>query len=165
MEPTGRPESEQRHGLYRSGRPLVWPEIPQQRLPIEVIHWLRSRRAAGQTVPGVYLCWELMVGNSNCRWYWGTPDGAPEPAIPWCGLLWPDGSPVSYAEAEAVHAYATGQPKALLFETFSRIARPAVPGWTRYPAKQTASAHLSLRAAPNPLPMPARSPISCSKPW
>ena len=20
-------------------------------------------------VPGVYLCWELLVGNSNCRWY------------------------------------------------------------------------------------------------
>jgi hypothetical protein len=84
--------------------------------PTEVIHWLRSRQAAGQTVPGVYLCWELMVGNSHCRWYWGTPDGAPEPAIPWCGLLWPDCTPVSYAEAEAVRGYATGRKQSLLFE-------------------------------------------------
>ncbi len=28
-----------------------------------------------------------MVGNSNCRWYWGTKDGTPEPTIPWCGLI------------------------------------------------------------------------------
>jgi len=30
----------------------------------------------------VYLCWELMAGNSNCRWYWGTPNDAPEPTVP-----------------------------------------------------------------------------------
>ncbi len=103
--------------------------------PIEVIHWLRSRQAAGKTVPGVYLCWELMVGNSNCRWYWGTPDGAPEPAIPWCGLLWADGSPVSYAEAEAIRQYTTGEARALLFEDFQNLpeATPKEPpGWTRY---------------------------------
>ena len=103
--------------------------------PIEVIHWLRTRQAAGKTVPGVYLCWELMVGNSNCRWYWGTPDGAPEPAIPWCGLLWPDGSPVSWAEAEAIRSYTTGERRALLFEDFQSLAdeppKPP-PGWTRF---------------------------------
>jgi len=100
-----------------------------------VIHWLRTRQAAGQTVPGVYLCWELMVGNSNCRWYWGTPDGAPEPAIPWCGLLWPDGSPVSWAEAEAIRSYTTGQRRALLFEDFQSLADapPKAPaGWQHF---------------------------------
>ena len=103
--------------------------------PVEVIHWLRSRQAAGKTVPGVYLCWELMVGNSNCRWFWGTPDGAPEPAIPWCGLLWPDGAPVSYAEAEAIHSYTTGERQALLFEDFQSLVADATkppPGWTRF---------------------------------
>lgn len=103
--------------------------------PIEVIHWLRTRRAAGKTVPGVYLCWELMVGNSHCRWYWGTPDGTPEPAIPWCGLLWPDESPVSWAEAEAIRSYTTGQQRALLFEDFESYeeAEPKLPpGWTRF---------------------------------
>ncbi|MCB1124943.1 MAG: DUF1080 domain-containing protein [Verrucomicrobiae bacterium] len=103
--------------------------------PIEVIHWLRSRQAAGRTVPGVYLCWELMVGNSHCRWYWGTPDGAPEPAIPWCGLLWPDGTPVSWAEAEAIRHYTTGERRALLFEDFQSLPAPAAQtptGWTRY---------------------------------
>jgi DUF1680 family protein len=117
--------------------------------PIEVIHWLRSRQAAGKTVPGVYLCWELMVGNSNCRWYWGTPDGAPEPAIPWCGLLWPDGSPVSYAEAEAIRSYRTGERRALLFEDFQSQADMAPlppPGWTRFAETSLAagSRYLSL---------------------
>ena len=117
--------------------------------PIEVIHWLRTRQAAGQTVPGVYLCWELMVGNSNCRWYWGTADGAPEPAIPWCGLLWPDGSPVSWAEAEAIRSYTTGQRRALLFEDFQSLADDAPkppPGWTRFAEASTGagSRYLSL---------------------
>ena len=117
--------------------------------PIEVIEWLKKRKAAHKYVPGVYLCWELMVGNSNCRWYWGTPDGASEPAIPWCGLLWPDCTPVSYAEAEAVRSYATGRKQALLFEDFQalppqEVAR--VPGWTRYgsSAEASGSRYLSL---------------------
>lgn len=107
--------------------------------PIEVIHWLKTRKASNKHVPGVYLCWELMVGNSNCRWYWGTPDGAAEPAIPWCGLLWPDCTPVSYAEAEAIRAYATGKPHALMFEDFQSQPSQAadeVPGWTGYGANR-----------------------------
>ena len=78
--------------------------------------WLENRRAAKQSTPGVYLCWELMVGNSNCRWYWGTPPDAPEPTVPWCGLLWPDATPVSLAEAEAVRRYVTGKGRALFFD-------------------------------------------------
>lgn len=103
--------------------------------PIEVIEWLKTRKESSKYVPGVYLCWELMVGNSNCRWYWGTPDGAPEPAIPWCGLLWPDCTPVSYAEAEAVRSYATGKKQSLLFEDFQSLkpqVENPVPGWTSY---------------------------------
>jgi len=69
-------------------------------------------------VPGVYLCWELMVGNSNCRWYWGTPQNSPEPTIPWCGLLWSDATPVSLAEAEAIRHYVTGETRALFFDDF-----------------------------------------------
>jgi hypothetical protein len=104
--------------------------------PTEVIRWLRSRQAAGKTVPGVYLCWELMVGNSNCRWYWGSRDGTPEPAIPWCGLLWPNGAPVSYAEAEAIRSYTTGEHRAFLFEDFQSLPfpeQPAPSGWTSFP--------------------------------
>ena len=117
--------------------------------PIEVINWLRGRKAAGKTVPGAYLCWELMVGNSHCRWYWGTPDNAPEPPIPWCGLLWPDGSPVSYAEAEAIRNYTTGERRALLFEDFQSCPDDPIklpPGWTSF-AEKTAdkgSRYLSL---------------------
>ena len=61
-----------------------------------------------------------MVGNSNTRWHWDSRPGTPEPAIPWCGMLWPDGFPVSYTEAFALKNYtepgAVAQPVA--FETF-----------------------------------------------
>ncbi|MHC4248403.1 MAG: NIPSNAP family protein, partial [Planctomycetota bacterium] len=91
--------------------------------PIDIAYWLQGRRREGKSTPGVYLCWELMAGNSNCRWHWidrgferGTPD--PEPEIPWCGLMWPDATPVSLAEAEAVRRYTTGESQALFFEDF-----------------------------------------------
>jgi len=91
--------------------------------PTDLIFWLNRRRAEGKSTPGVYLCWELMVGNSNCRWHWidgghltGNPD--PEPEIPWCGLLWPDCTPVSLAEADAVRRYVTGDSAAMFYEDF-----------------------------------------------
>jgi DUF1680 family protein len=107
---------------------------PSSGSPTEIIHWLRQRQAAGKTVPGVYLCWELMAGNSNCRWYWGTPDKTPEPPIPWCGLLWPDGTPVSLAEAEAIHSYTTGEKQALAFEDFEDLieSKPLPAGWQKF---------------------------------
>ncbi len=91
---------------------------PSNGEPCEVIHWLERRRAAGKSTPGVYLCWELFVGNSNCRWYWGTKHGSPEPTVPWCGLMWPDTTPVSLAEAEACLKYATGKGNALFYDNF-----------------------------------------------
>jgi len=98
---------------------------PSNAEPVEVINYLESRKAAGDYVPGVYLCWELMVGNSNCRWYWSTKDNTPEPTVPWCGLMWPDFTPVSLAEAEAIHRYTTGRKQALFFEDFQD--RPEQP--------------------------------------
>jgi hypothetical protein len=86
--------------------------------PIDMVYWLQQRRKEGKSTPGMYLCWELMVGNSNCRWHWVDKPGAPEPEIPWCGLLWPDCTPVSLAESEAVRRYATGESHALFFEDF-----------------------------------------------
>ena len=113
--------------------------------PCEVIHWLRQRKEADKYVPGVYLCWELMVGNSHCRWHWGTMDGAPEPPIPWCGLLWPDGTPVSFAESEAIRSYTTGEKRALLFEDFQHApAAPEYPGWKRYGHGGAGSGYLVL---------------------
>ena len=63
-------------------------------------------------VPGAMLAWTLFVGNDNTRWSAGPPC-APvtstsrlEPPIPWCGLLWPDGTPVSETEAAAIRRYA-----------------------------------------------------------
>jgi len=113
--------------------------------PCEVVHWLAERKKAGKYVPGVYLCWELMVGNSHCRWYWGTKDGAPEPTLPWCGLLWPTGTPVSLAEAEAIRSYATGERRALFFDDFQTApAAPERPGWKRFGEAPPASRVLSL---------------------
>jgi hypothetical protein len=42
-----------------------------------------------------------MARNDNTRWHWGSKINTPEPAIPWCGLMWPDGLPVSYTEVAA----------------------------------------------------------------
>ncbi len=108
----------------------------------DVISWLEKRRKAGKSTPGVYLTWELMVGNSNCRWHWvdnghtrGKPD--PEPEIPWCGMMWPDATPVSLAEAAACKKYVTGKSDAVLFESFESGA----PGWTFYGTKHMRSNH------------------------
>lgn len=80
--------------------------------PLTVLNYLRAlpSHGAGPFVPGVMLAWELMVGNANTRWSAGPPCVGPtastvEPPIPWCGLLWPDGTPVSYTEAAAIRHY------------------------------------------------------------
>jgi hypothetical protein len=112
---------------------------PSNGEPCEVIHWLAQRKTAGRSVPGVYLCWELMAGNSNCRWYWDTPTDTPEPTIPWCGLMWPDATPVSLAEAEAIHRYTTGTRQALFFEDFQEQPSTTPAGWTEYGASAAGS--------------------------
>ncbi len=110
--------------------------------PTDVVDWLEKRRAAGKSIPGVYLCWELMVGNSNCRWHWvdnghtrGQPD--PEPEIPWCGLMWPDATPISLAEAEICRRYVTGKSQALLFDCFESGDK----AWKLYGTKHMRSNH------------------------
>lgn len=91
--------------------------------PLAVIHYLetlRLRRDEGLEpyVPGALLSWEIFVGNSNTRWHWGSVKGTPEPAIAWCGMLFPDGSPVSYTEAAALRKYVTGTDEFLFYEDF-----------------------------------------------
>ena len=68
--------------------------------------------------PGVMLSWEVMVGHSMTRYHWGDPEGTPEPAIPWCGSLYPDGSPVSYTEAAAIRRYTSGTDDFVFLETW-----------------------------------------------
>ena len=115
---------------------------PSNGEPVEVIRWLESRKAANKYAPGVYLCWELMVGNSNCRWYWGTKDNTPEPTVPWCGLMWPDCTPVSLAEAEAIRHYVTGEKRALFFEDFQskqeKVLRTEGYEWATYKSGNSA---------------------------
>ena len=98
--------------------------------PLAVLNYLASLRAQRRTgvgagrpfVPGAMLAWELMVGNTNTRWAAGPPCVpqalAREPTIPWCGLLWPDGTPVSFTEAAAVRAYAGAGSDFLFFDNF-----------------------------------------------
>ena len=92
--------------------------------PLAVLRFLetlRARRDAGLApyVPGAMLAWELMVGNSNTRWHWGSAPGTKEPAIPWCGMLFPDGTPVSHAEAGALRRYMGGADEFLAFDHFA----------------------------------------------
>ena len=92
--------------------------------PTDVMHWLKiHRKKQNKPVPGVMLTWELNVGNSNCRWHWvdngwkiGKPDAEPE--IPWCGLQWPNGDPVSLAESEIIRKHATGNWDAAFYDDF-----------------------------------------------
>ena len=101
--------------------------------PCGVLRWLQDRRAAEKSTPGVYLCWELMVGNSHCRWHWVDTPGASEPTVPWCGLMWPDATPVSLAEAEAIRSYVTGRTRATFFDDFQDAPPPpSRRGWTAY---------------------------------
>ena len=90
-----------------------------------MIYWLQQRRQQGKSTPGMYLCWELMVGNSNCCWHWIDKPCAAEPEIPWCGLLWPDATPVSLAEAETMRRYTSGKSQAMFFEDFENHSAAA----------------------------------------
>ena len=89
--------------------------------PLKWIHWLNSIRHHGDSnapfAPGVMMSWEVMVGHSNTRWHWTSKPGDPEPAVPWCGFLYPDGTPVSYTEAAAIRNYTTGTDDFLFFAT------------------------------------------------
>jgi len=113
--------------------------------PCSVLHWLEDRRTAGKSTPGVYLCWELMAGNTNTRWHWVDKAGNPEPTMPWCGLMWPDATPVSLAESEASLRYTTGQGRALFFDDFQDSRFPQRPGW-----KVSGNTPGVLRVSPGP---------------
>jgi hypothetical protein len=91
--------------------------------PLTVTNFLQALRARAATgavpfVPGVILNWELMVGNSNTRWHWGSAFNTSEPAIPWDGWLFPCGTPVSYTEAAALRHYITGVDEFLVYDKF-----------------------------------------------
>jgi hypothetical protein len=45
-----------------------------------------------------FVLWELMIGRDNCRYPWGHPDGPGEPAVPFHGVIYPDGHPWNVAE-------------------------------------------------------------------
>ncbi len=49
-----------------------------------------------------FVVWELMIGRDNCRFPWGHPDGADEPAQPFHGVVYPDGHPWDVREVEAL---------------------------------------------------------------
>ena len=92
--------------------------------PLTVINFLEALRRDPNKypfVPGCILNWELMVGNSNTRWHWGSPEGAAEPAVPWDGWMFPSGEPVSQTEAAALRRYVTGDDEFLFFEKFLSV--------------------------------------------
>jgi len=64
------------------------------------------------------LNWEMMIGESNTRWHWDTADGSPEPAIPYDGWMFSDGTPVSYTEAAVMRNWTRGQDDFLHYNKF-----------------------------------------------
>ena len=49
-----------------------------------------------------FVIWEFMIGRDNCRFPWGHPDGADEPAVPFHGVIYPDGHPWEVREVKAM---------------------------------------------------------------
>jgi hypothetical protein len=49
-----------------------------------------------------WILWELMIGRDNCRFPWGSPPGAAEPATPFHGLIYPDGHPWSAEDIKMI---------------------------------------------------------------
>jgi hypothetical protein len=91
--------------------------------PLAVLHWYNHLKAItpSETAPfnfGIVLNWELMVGGSNTRWHWDTPDNSAEPVIPWDAHLFPDGTPVSYVEAAAIRNWTRGVNEFVAFDNF-----------------------------------------------
>jgi hypothetical protein len=68
-----------------------------------------------------FVVWELMIGRDNCRYPWGNPDGLDEPAVPFHGVLYPDGHPWDVREIEALlgdDAFAALQKRVFRVEYF-----------------------------------------------
>ena len=94
--------------------------------PLTVINFLEALKIAKASgavdfVPGMMSNWISFVGNDNTRWHWNSPDGSNEPAIPWDGWLFPDGTPVSHTEAGAARRYVTGVDEFLSFSKFLTV--------------------------------------------
>ncbi len=49
-----------------------------------------------------WVIWELMIGRDNCRFPWGSPQGASEPTTPFHGLIYPDGHPWSQEDIKVI---------------------------------------------------------------
>merc|ERR1719443_1081297 len=81
---------------------------------------LKKERDIGNVsyVPGAFMNWELMVGNTNTRWSYTSKAGDTEPPIPFDAWLFPDGTPVSYTEVLALRQYLTGKNPFLMYEDF-----------------------------------------------
>jgi PA14 domain len=69
-----------------------------------------------------FVVWELMIGRDNCRYPWGHPDGLDEPAVPFHGVVYPDGHPWDVGEVEALlgaDAFASLKTKVFRVEYFN----------------------------------------------
>jgi len=58
--------------------------------------------------------------------------------------MWPDATPVSLAEAEAIRRWTTGQDRALFFDDFQDSPPPGRKGWTTYGGEASGSCVMRL---------------------
>lgn len=91
--------------------------------PLTVLHWYNHLKsitpsAAAPFNFGIVLNWELMVGESNTRWHWDTPDNSAEPVIPWDAHMFPDLTPVSYVEAAVIRNWTRGVNDLIAYDSF-----------------------------------------------
>ncbi|RQP23390.1 hypothetical protein [Piscinibacter terrae] len=79
-----------------------------------------SMNRGSQSVPGIvsnyggrstgYIMWEFGIGRTNTRFPWGNPDGAPEPATPFHGVVYPDGHPWAVNDVVALNGNTANLP-------------------------------------------------------
>lgn len=112
--------------------------------PKTFVTWLNNIRSITPSANapfqfGLLQNWAMMVGLDNTRWHWNTPDGAPEPTIPWDSHMFPDGTPISHTEAALIRnwtlarndflGYAGFLPQAWNYQGDSFVQLPSGTGW------------------------------------
>jgi hypothetical protein len=117
--PVGSPSVQQWEGFYFSDYFSFHPYDGAYPGPFgPAVFNSESMNRGSQSVPGIvahygakktgFVIWEFGIGRSNTRFAWNNPDGAPEPATPFHGIVYPDGHPWAIADVEAL----SGQPVA-----------------------------------------------------
>lgn len=128
------------HSYSPSGQPLPNADGGPEHLCTETLNRPHAgiavclRDLAGKR--NGFVVWELMIGNDNCRYPWGHPDGFAEPNEPFHGVIYPDGHPWDAGEIKALmgdEAFASLQKRVFKVEyfqgRFGELKKESITPW------------------------------------